>query len=325
MKRIKLSLAIILLTAMGLYAQDTKEFTPSGSAFAKIFTNFHTGIGAANQDQGFELQRAYLGYKYEFAKGFTGNLTFDVGAPGNDSNLENTAYVKNAMINYKEGNFSLDFGLISTKAFKEQEDFWGARYLYKSFQDQNKYNTSADMGVSASYQLIEALSVDATITNGEGYKNLQKDNKYRYGAGITYKKEGLLLRVYTDIYSKNDENLDNQSTLALFAAYKAKEFSIGAEYNMLRNEKFVKEHNLSGYSIYSTYKTSAKTQIFARYDKSLSKDDWNEAKDASTVIAGIEYSPNKNIKIAPNYQLSNPSKDGIDSKSYAYLSLQIAF
>jgi hypothetical protein len=325
MKKVTLSILVVLFACVNLLAQENKEFKPSGKAFAKIFTNFHTGIGTNNHNQGFELQRAYFGYKYEFAKGLTGKVTFDIGNPANKSKLENTAYVKNALINYKEGGLSLDFGLISTKAFKEQEKFWGYRYFFKSFQDQNKYNASADMGVSASYKLIDGLSIDATITNGEGYKKLQSDNRYRYGAGLTYKKSGLILRVYTDLKNKNDDNLENQTTLALFAAYTLKQFSLGAEYNMLSNEKFDKTKDISGISIYSTYKASKKMKIFARYDQTQSKSDWNTSKDGSTIIAGVEYSPIKNLKIAPNYQLFNPKTGGSDNKSYAYLSLQIAF
>jgi len=325
MKKVTLSILVVLFACVNLLAQENKEFKPSGKAFAKIFTNFHTGIGTNNHNQGFELQRAYFGYKYEFAKGLIGKVTFDIGNPANKSKLENTAYVKNALINYKEGGLSLDFGLISTKAFKEQEKFWGYRYFFKSFQDQNKYNASADMGVSASYKLIDGLSIDATITNGEGYKKLQSDNRYRYGAGLTYKKSGLILRVYTDLKNKNDDNLENQTTLALFAAYTLKQFSLGAEYNMLSNEKFDKTKDISGISIYSTYKASKKMKIFARYDQTQSKSDWNTSKDGSTIIAGVEYSPIKNLKIAPNYQLFNPKTGGSDNKSYAYLSLQIAF
>jgi len=325
MKKFKLSILFVLIATVSLFAQEDKEFKASGKAFAKIFTNFHTGIGSANDNQGFELQRAYFGYKYNFAKGFTGKITFDVGNPANNSKLENTAYIKNALINWKEGNVSVDFGLIGTKAFKIQEKFWGYRYFFKSFQDQNKYNSSADMGASVTYKLSDKLSIDGIITNGEGYKSLQSDNKYLYGAGITYKVNRLTLRAYADMKDKNDENLENQNTIALFAGYKAKSFSVGAEYNMLSSYKFADKHDMTGFSIYSTYKASKKINIFGRYDQAQSKDDWNESKDGSTIIAGFEYTPNKHIKIAPNMQMFNPKKDGSSTETYAYLSLQIAF
>jgi hypothetical protein len=325
MKKLQLSLAIILFTAMGLFAQEKKDFKASGSAFAKLFTNFHIGLGTANDNQGFELQRAYLGYKYNFAEGFTGKVTFDIGNPNSNSKLERTAYVKNASITYKKDALSIKFGLISTIAFKEQEKVWGYRYFYKSFQDENKYNPSADMGFATSYQLLEGLSIDASITNGEGYKTLQSDNRYRYGAGLTYKDSGLILRAYADIKNKDDETLENQSILALFAAYQTKIFSIGAEYNMLTNHKYVKDNNISGISLYSTYKASKTVKFFARYDKMQSENDWNTSNDGSTLIAGMEYSPVKNLKIAPNYQLFTNDADDSNNQSYAYLSLQIAF
>ena len=325
MKKIKLTLLTVLMTTLSIFAQDNKEFKPSGKAFAKIFTNFHTGIGSENDNQGFELQRAYFGYKYSFAKGLTGKVTLDIGNPANGSKLENTVYIKNAMLNWKEGNLSVDFGLIGTKAFKVQEKFWGNRYIFKSFQDKHKYNTSADMGISATYKITDELSIDGIITNGEGYKKLQSDNKYRYGAGVTYIVDGLTLRAFADVYSKQEDDQKNQSTVALFAGYKLKKFSIGAEYNMLSNYKFTEDNNMNGVSIYSAYKASKKIKLFGRYDQLMSKDDWNEDNDGSAIIAGLEYSPIKNLKIAPNVQVWNPKKDGSDSETYAYLSLQIAF
>lgn len=325
MKKLNLTVLSILITALTLLAQDKKEFKPSGKVFVKIFTNFHTGIGKNNDNQGFELDRSYFGYKYSFAKNLTGTVTFDIGNPSNNSKLERTAYVKNAMLNWKENNLSVDFGLIGTKAFKMQEDFWGYRYLYKSFQDDNKYNTSADMGISVTYTITKGLSADVSMTNGEGYKNLQNDNKYRYGAGLTYSISGLTLRAYADMLDKVEETKESQKTIALFAGYKIKAFSIGAEYNMMSNYKYNKDNNMNGISIYSTYKANDKIKLFGRFDKLSSKDNWNISKDGSTIIAGFEYSPIKNLKVSPNVRMWNPKKDGLDNSTFAYLSLQIAF
>ena len=61
------------------------------------------------------------------------------------SDLERVAYIKNAMLSWKTGNFTLDFGLIGLEQFNVQEKFWGYRYIMKSFQDEYKFGSSADM------------------------------------------------------------------------------------------------------------------------------------------------------------------------------------
>ena len=59
--------ALLLLTTIGSTAQTTGS-EPNGKAIVEIFTNFHSGFGAVNDDLGFELDRSYLGYEYSFGK-----------------------------------------------------------------------------------------------------------------------------------------------------------------------------------------------------------------------------------------------------------------
>lgn len=328
MRTTKLVILALLLGTTSLFAQDKKESKSKGKVFVKIFSNFHSGLGSMNDDSGFELSRSYFGYKYQISDKLTGKVTLDIGNPKNDSKLERTAYVKNAMLTWKEGNLSVDFGLIGTKLFKTQEKFWGNRYLFKSFQDENKWGSSADMGVSATYKFSKTLSADLTFINGEGYKKLQSDNNYRTGFGITYKPcENLVLRGYYDNFTKddNDDELKDQNIMAFFAGYKINKFSIGAEYNMLSNYKFEDGNDLTGISAYAAYKASKKVKIFGRYDNLSSDDDWNESKDGSQIIAGVEYRPIKNLKIAPNYRSWSPKESGADNESFLYLSVELAF
>jgi len=324
MKKIILTVLSVATLSLSLLAQEA----PKGKVTGKIFSNYHFQLNQSNANQGFELQRAYLGYSYKISDLFSTKVVLDMGNPSNGSKLERTAYVKNALVNFKKDNLSINFGLIGTTAFKVQEKFWGNRYLFKSFQDQNKFNTSADMGISASYKLAKGLSVDASITNGEGYKKLQQDNSYRYGVGLTYKMSDFTFRAYADMYQKDDNigpDLENQNTVALFAGYKHDIFSIGAEYNMLSNYKFADKKNMNGFSIYSTVNISKKLNVFGRFDGLSSKDDWNTKMDGNTIIAGLEFNPVKYVTISPNIQLFNPKADGADNISMAYLSVQIKF
>ena len=154
-------------------AQETDE-TPKGKAIIQVFGNFHSGFGQDNDNRGFELDRSYLGYQYDLGKGLQIKGVMDIGQSNDVSDYHRIAYIKNAQISWKTGKFTLNGGLISTTQFNFQEKFWGYRYIMKSFQDQYKFGSSADLGISASYQLADWISADAIIVNGEGYKKSKR-------------------------------------------------------------------------------------------------------------------------------------------------------
>ena len=306
---------------------QTEEFKPNGKPFMKIFSNYHATFSDGESSSAFELKRVYLGYEYAFSKKFSAKANFDVGDPG-VGKLQMTAYVKNAYLKYREGNFSVNFGLISTTQFKVQEKHWGYRYLAKSFQDQYKFNSSADLGVSAAYKFSDAVSADVIIANGEGYKLLQADSTLRYGLGVTVtpvnKFKG---RVYYDFTSKDE----TQSSLATFVGYADDVFSLGAEYNKLFNYGFEDGQDLSGTSFYTTIKANKKLKFFARFDNLSSKkkngetEDWNIGKNGQWYIVGLEYAPIKGVKIAPNYKGWNPEDSGQEFSSTLMLNFEINF
>ena len=144
-----------------------------GQPHAKIFSNFNYDLSADdNAFKTFEISRAYLGYGYKFDNKFSAKVTFDVGS--NSSGSAYTAFLKVASLNWKASDkLSVNFGQIGTKNFKFMEKAWGYRYIYKSFQDKQKWASSADAGVSADYKINSKLTLDAQVLNGEGYKKEQ--------------------------------------------------------------------------------------------------------------------------------------------------------
>ena len=117
---------------------------PKGKAIVQVFANFHAGFGAQENNIGFDLERAYLGYEYKFKGGLSVKAVMDIGKSSDVSDNQRLAYIKNAMVSWKKGNLTLNGGLISTTQFNFQEKFWGYRYVMKSFQDQYKFGSSAD-------------------------------------------------------------------------------------------------------------------------------------------------------------------------------------
>ena len=317
-----------LLACMGItaQAQDTKSEEPKGKAIVQVFGNFHTGFGAENNDRGFELDRSYLGYEYNLGNGLSVKGVMDIGKASEVSDYQRIAYIKNAMVSWKTGNLSLYGGLISTTQFNFQEKFWGYRYIMKSFQDQYKFGSSADLGISATYQFANWISADAIIVNGEGYKKLQKNDGLNYGLGVTLTPvKGLQIRLYGGLNESGEDGKKDIANLAAFVGYKHEKFTIGAEYNQMWNASFKDDAGQNGYSIFASAKLSQVTNLYARFDNLYSQNDWNISKDESAAILGAQFKVGKYVKIAPNFRMSMPKADGANNSYTAYVNCYFGF
>ena len=312
-----------VLACMGIaaQAQDTKVEEPKGKAIVQVFGNFHSGFGAENDDRGFELERSYLGYEYKLGDGLSVKGVMDIGKSNDVSDYQRIAYIKNAMVSWKKGNFTLNGGLISTTQFNFQEKFWGYRYIMKSFQDMYKFGNSADLGISASYKFADWLSADAIIVNGEGYKKIQKNDGLNYGFGVTLTPvDGFQVRLYGGLNESGQEGKDDVVNMAAFAGYKCDEFTVGAEYNYMQNASNKDGADQYGYSAFASVRVSKNAEMFARFDEVYSKNDWNIAKDEQVAIVGAQFKLGKYVKIAPNFRISMPKADGADNNYSAYVS-----
>jgi len=325
-KRNLFIVTLLIITAVGTYSQEPAAgFKPYGKPFIKIFTNYHSTFTDGEASKMFEIQRAYLGYQYFLSDRLSGALTLDVGDP-NFGDLHMTAYLKTAYIQYKYEKLTARIGMIGLEQFKLQEDLWGGRYLYKSFMDEHKFGPSADLGAFVGYSINEMISVDFTIANGDGYKNIETDSIFKYSPGITVTPvRGLDIRASYDYMGKDSP----QQTLALYAGYTTGNFRFGAEYNYQYNHKMVESNDLQGLSFYGSYQAK-KARFFGRYDRLSSNtiegetDPWNYGKDGQLVIAGVEFSPVKGLIIAPNYQGWIPA-DGLPVSHSPYLNIEIKF
>ena len=311
-------IACIGITAQ---AQDAKVEEPKGKAIVQVFGNFHSGFGANNDDRGFELERSYLGYEYKLGDGLSVKGVMDIGKSSDVSDYQRIAYIKNALVSWKKGNFTLNGGLISTTQFNFQEKFWGYRYIMKSFQDQYKFGNSADLGISASYKFADWVSADAIIVNGEGYKKVQKNDGLNYGLGVTLTPvKGFQVRLYGGLNESGQEGKDDIVNMAAFAGYKCEKFTIGAEYNCMQNASNKNDADQYGYSVFASAKVSKKAEVYARFDELYSKNDWNIAKDEQAAIIGAQFKLGKYVKVAPNFKMNKPKADGADNKYSAYVS-----
>ena len=335
MNKIKqLLLIVFILGSLTTFSRDKDStfFKLKGKAYGKIFTNFHSQINSGDNATAFEIKRAYFGYKSQLSKYFDAHIKLDIGSPEDLSDfslIRRYAYFKNAYVRYKRKKLSTYFGIIDILHFKMQEKYWAHRYIDKSFNDRYKFGFKADLGFQVIYDWDEWISTDFTLMNGEGYTKLQGDNTLKAGAGISFFPiKNVVARVY---YDYSEKSIIQQS-VATFLGYKIENKVIaGLEYNFRFNENFVENHNRQGYSIYVSYYPLKKIQLFGRFDKVYSKklenetNPWNLAKDGSAIIAGIEYSPIKYIKIALDYQGWYPLAKNEPNYQYIFLDVEIKF
>ena len=319
-------LAVFACAGIAAQAQDVKVEEPKGKAIVQVFGNFHTGIGEKNNDLGFELERSYLGYEYKLNKNLSVKGVMDIGKSSDVSDYQRIAYIKNAMVSWKKGNFTLNGGLISTTQFNFQEKFWGYRYVMKSFQDLYKFGNSADLGLSASYKFADWVSMDAIIVNGEGYKKIQKSTGLNYGLGATFTPvKGFQVRLYGGLNDSGEEGKKGTVNMAGFMGYKCKRFSLGAEYNHTLNASHKAGKDQFGYSVFGTVNVAKFADVYARFDDLYSKNDWNIAKDEQAAILGAQFKLGKYVKVAPNFRMNMPKAAGAKNEYSAYVNCYFGF
>ncbi|MFT4221688.1 hypothetical protein [Dysgonomonas sp.] len=337
----KVSLIIFLTTLIGInasFAQDSLAFKPSGKVIARSFFEYSTGLREVYEETGFDITRAFLGYSYKFTPTLQGQVIID-GAAGKTSNDGLEVYLRNAFINWNDKGFNINVGQIGLMQFSIQEKYWMHRYVMKSFQDLNKMASSVDLGITAEYEFNRYISADLSLTNGEGYKKVKKNNSTRYAAGLSlHPTKNTIFRIYTDIYNESEDMRDalpsgvtgvdykNQYTLSLFAGYQDKIISGGVEYNRVYNKGFIEKKDYYGYSAYVSGKLANKWRGFARYDLMDSKNPtaftspWNSL-DGQLMMIGLEFQPLKQLKIAPNFRNINADR----AKAGQYLFINIEF
>ena len=292
---------LLVLASLNLFSQGTPH--------VKVFSNFNYDLSAeddSNPFKAFELKRAYLGYGHDLSDNFNVKVTFDVGK--NASGSDYTAFLKIASLNWKASDkLNLSFGMIGTQNFKFMEKSWGKRYIYKSFQDQNKWASSADAGVSMSYVISSSLKVDAQILNGEGYKGSQSsDGLMRGGLGLVYSAESLKLRIARDMMPRSsyaeDQDLQAINTIAL--SYNASKLSLGGEYNIRENTANFVDYTSSAFSVYGSLDLGNGVSLFGRFDQSSSEnaldEQWNIDNEGELTIFGIEKQMTEGVKISAN-------------------------
>jgi len=326
-------LFLFVTISITLIAQNDSTSNPilQGKVFGRIFANFYTGLGKDNQSSAFELRRAYFGYNMPINNEFSAEVKLDIGSP-NDiseySRIRRYAYFKTAAVYYLNKNWYVKMGIFDIDHFMLQETIWNHRYIYKSFQDEHRFGDKADLGVSVHYHFTNSVSADITIINGEGYTNIQSDNAFKTGLGVTFNPlQNWVIRAFADYMERSEK----QSTLSFFTGYTKKPILAGVEYNYKFNKDYYLDHDQTGISAYLSYQINQNFELFGRYDllrSNIMPEDtnpWNIGDDGSAIISGVQFQPVKGIKFALNYQDWYPYASNLQDESFIFINLEARF
>jgi len=243
-----------------------------------------------------------------------------------------TFFSKQLFLNYHKNRLDINFGLIGLKQFQFQQDFWGHRYIYHSYQDRYGFGWPTDYGLDLTYKLNAFISVDGAVTNGSGFQYIMQDNNYKKSVGITIEPiDHVVLRAY---YDRRGTKLA-QTNMALFAGYRTEKFSAGAEYLLQGNNDYREDYDRGGVSVYTSINVTEKIGVFGRWDQLTStkipdpatslESPWNQNADGKLLLAGVEYKLNSNAKLAFEFQKWAYDSSILDSRARIGLHVEYVF
>lgn len=329
MNKILFVLAIILIE-YGTASAQTPTIT--GKPVAEIFTDFHYIVNDTLKYNGFDLNRAHLGYNFQPGGNFSSTIIVNVASPADlapGSKSKRYAFFREASITYSKDKLTVAFGMVNTRTFDFQQRYWGKRYITAEFQALYGYGSVADLGVVADYKFNDIVKADLSFLNGDGYLNVQLDNsiKTTYGVTITLPSK-FSFRFYGDIMKPKGVL---QNTFIGFAGYANDLISIGAEASYKTNIDLTEGHDGWGLSTTASLFPNKKYEVFTRIDYAASLKvpgdqlQWAHNLDGVYLISGIQRNFTNNIKLALNYRGVFPYDPDKNTTSAIYLNALFRF
>lgn len=353
MKRFSLLLTTVLMFATtalkaqdsaNVYKFDFKKLKPIVQVFGTASYNLE------NQNYGYSFGRAHLGLQYQFNEKWNAKIIIDRGRAtsvgeitvidtnGNILPVQNTSkegayytmFLKFASLQWiVNDKLTLEGGAILQNHYITQERFWGLRYVAQTFQDLYWHIPSSDLGFIADYKFNNVFSVDLAITNGEGPRKVQDAfGKVKFAGGIDINpSEKFQTRIFYHNRQSKTNSEKTEQLFSVFAGFKpTAKFRIGGEFNYMENLDNINNLNSYGYSFYTAYKLTNRTELFVRYDRLLyevpNTISTSSKEDGNAIITGISQSPVKGVNLSLNYQGGLPDKAGNGNNNLILFSME---
>lgn len=329
---------------------NTDEFKPSGKIYGYFFGDYFYKAGGdtatwasraeysgVQKDvNAFALRRMYLGYDYNISPVFSTVALLEAQDVFQDTRGDRTVTIKSLHLRWKGVYKRADLliGQIPTLSFAFlSEKVWGYRSIEKMVIDQRAVRSSSDFGV-ALIGIIDSLGnfgYNFMIGNGTGTRpeELTPPGKSKiistelFGYFLDRK---ILLEVYGDYQTGINEK--TQVLLKSLLAYQNKNLSVGFEMMHQTLNHFKSDGSDAvpfGLSVFARG-TLIKDKLgaFARYDtydQDLNYRDQDvptvynrptmfQHYDEQFIVAGLDWSPHKNVHFMPNIWINSYSAKG---------------
>jgi len=302
---------------------------PSGKINGLLFGDFyyfsdHHDSKFDNQ-QGFWIRRAYLGYDHTFSQTMSMRVRFEMNSNGALAGGNLVPFVKDAYFTWKfYGKQQARLGIEPSLTFDSEESFWGLRHVEKTPADLYAIDSSRDFGLTFSGPLGEqGLSYGAQFGNDTGTGSEADKFKVVRFLGLFEAKSGLRVEGNYN-YGKRTGGVDRKTAKGLLG-FKNKAFRVAGEY-LWQERKSGKADTpdtkigiWSGFGVWD-FKPK-KGSVFGRFDsvkgKLGSADAGLPGADGIAYLAlsnkapfkayffGFEFYLNGSIRVSPNVELVN--------------------
>jgi phosphate-selective porin len=307
------ALALVLVLAGGLSAQDQKETSPVTSAPALRLSGYTQARYAINDfgPDGFQLYRARFGLEGEIFRNIRYKVTFEAARTPQllDAQIDFTL-VKNGYL--RVGQFKIPFSQENLLSAADLETINLSQVVNKLVPGRDNGSNGRDIGALADYRFGRWEGMGG-LFNGSGINKADPDEKKDFALRATWGSPSSL-RVGASVYLGHtipvvaDSPILKRNRYGLEATWTCSDFLVKAEF------VYGQDGDLSADGFYvlgGYFLLPKKVQVVARcdfYDKDL-----DVAGSANTILlAGVNWFFTSRTKLQVNLELAKPAGQSLD-------------
>lgn len=323
----KKSIFIFFISAT-LFSQQPHQITGQ-TFFEYSYTNDHYSSQLKNVNS-FDIKRILVFYD----RNYENNLNFRFGLEGNNSDISPAGtyniFLKALFFEKKilENKYSVQMGLFPTATNAFDEKIWGNRFLEKVILDKNSFGAPTDIGIAFKGSLVQDLSFNFAVVNGNAIKPENDKNKKILTSFIYKFNDEISTEIYNDF--ENVGSGKNKSTNKISLGYATKSISFGLtgfQKNFKNLGTVSKDNLVQGFSSFASYTISEDLKAIGRFDffdKNINDD--NEINTDTYMLFGLNYLLDPKVYIAPNIIIKENKIDknsAVTSNKETYFRLNI--
>lgn len=326
------------------------EFKPSGKVWGYAFGDMYlksggdTAIWASRAEYSgvpkevyaFGFRRMYLGYDYTISPKFSTTALLEGGDGFLSQKGDRTVTIKALNVKWKGIYKGADLvvGHQSSLTFSYiAEKVWNYRSIEKTIVDQRGIRSSSDAGIAllGTFDSLANFGYNIMIGNGTGTRpeELTQAGKHKIYYGELY---GYFFdrKLVVDLYGDFQTGLHDKNVYILktCVAYQTEPFTVGVEaftQKLLKSKSDGTDATPGGFSVFARGRIiKDKLHAFARYDSynpdnsyrdidvitTYNAANMNKHYDETFFVAGLDFTPHKNVHFMPNLWVNSYSPKG---------------